>query len=266
MSLYVERLPPDDSTAATDALRPELVLLHGWGMHSGVWSDWTPYLQRHFRLTLIDLPGLGRSAVRQPYRLEALADQIAAVAPANAFWLGWSLGGVFAAAVATRHPVAGVITLACNPCFVGREAWPGMEKIVFEQFQAQVAANPVKALQRFLMLQVQGDPQARRLLKTLKPLLASAASGSDALLPALALLGEDHRPMFAALRCPRLHLFGDIDPLVPAAIAPRMPCPDRSVIVPDCSHLPFLSAPEFVANTLLSFTQSVLDQRGGVDA
>lgn len=265
MSLYVERLSCD-ATREADLPRPELVLLHGWGMHSGIWSNWLPELQRHFNLTLIDLPGLGRSTACEPYRLERLADQMAAAAPANAFWLGWSLGGVFAAAVAKRHPVAGLITMACNPCFVARGDWPGMEQAVFEQFQAQVRANPVKALQRFLMLQVQGDPEARGLLKTLKPLLANVASANADLLPALALLGDDHRPLFSALHCPRLSLFGDIDPLVPVAIAQRVPCPDASVIMPGCSHVPFISAPELVADTLRRFTQSVLDQRGIDDA
>ena len=36
---------------------PDLVLLHGWGMHGGLWSDWADELGEWFRVTVVDLPG-----------------------------------------------------------------------------------------------------------------------------------------------------------------------------------------------------------------
>lgn len=38
---------------------PDLVLLHGWAMHSGIWSGVQDQLARQFRLHLVDLPGMG---------------------------------------------------------------------------------------------------------------------------------------------------------------------------------------------------------------
>ncbi len=41
---------------------PDLVLLHGWALHGGMWGPWIDELSRRARLHLIDLPGHGRSA------------------------------------------------------------------------------------------------------------------------------------------------------------------------------------------------------------
>ena len=40
---------------------PDLVLLHGWALHGGMWGPWIDELARHARLHLVDLPGHGRS-------------------------------------------------------------------------------------------------------------------------------------------------------------------------------------------------------------
>ena len=40
---------------------PDLVLLHGWGMHGGVWDELVPRLAARFRVHVPDLPGHGRS-------------------------------------------------------------------------------------------------------------------------------------------------------------------------------------------------------------
>ncbi|KAB2856246.1 MAG: alpha/beta fold hydrolase, partial [Anaerolineae bacterium] len=40
---------------------PDVVLLHGWGMHSGVWEDVVEALLDHHRVAVFDLPGHGYS-------------------------------------------------------------------------------------------------------------------------------------------------------------------------------------------------------------
>ena len=40
---------------------PDLVLLHGWAMHGGIWGDAGEQLGRRFRLHLVDLLGHGYS-------------------------------------------------------------------------------------------------------------------------------------------------------------------------------------------------------------
>ena len=38
-----------------------LVLIHGWGMHGGIWDNVVPLLAQHFRVHCVDLPGHGYS-------------------------------------------------------------------------------------------------------------------------------------------------------------------------------------------------------------
>ena len=46
---------------STTGQGPDLVLLHGWGISSSIWEPVLPLLKPHFRVTTIDLPGIGKS-------------------------------------------------------------------------------------------------------------------------------------------------------------------------------------------------------------
>ena len=60
----------------------DLVLLHGWGLHSLVWDAVMPALLEQFQVTVIDLPGFGRSPVPGgDYTLDYLVEHVLAVAP-----------------------------------------------------------------------------------------------------------------------------------------------------------------------------------------
>lgn len=72
---------------------PDLVLLHGWAMHSGVWNGVRERLARHFRLFLVDLPGHGFSPACEPGTLERVVEMISDILPPSCMVCGWSLGG-----------------------------------------------------------------------------------------------------------------------------------------------------------------------------
>ena len=54
-----------------------LVMMHGWGMHSGVWQPLVKRLSKDYMLYLVDLPGMGSSRPIEPYHLHAMADEVA---------------------------------------------------------------------------------------------------------------------------------------------------------------------------------------------
>jgi len=238
-----------------------LVLLHGWGMHSGLWQTLLPQLQQDYSVTLIDLPGLGRSAgcQLQPYNLETVVSQLETVVPASALWLGWSLGGVIGMAFAQRFPerVHGLITLASSPCFVERPDWSfGMDETTYSQFEQDLAAHPAKTLQRFNMLQVQGSTTARADLKTLKQILSEVQPTDQALVDSLALLRGDYRQLYRSTRLPVLHLLCQLDILAPANMANALKAlqPEALVeVLADYSHVGFVSAPQALAAKVRAF-------------
>ncbi len=255
MSLYQQRLAQPG--------KPELVLLHGWGMNAEVWLPLLEPLSQHYSLTLFDLPGLGRSAaVAGECSASALATSLLAAAPEQAHWLGWSLGGNIAAAAAVQAPqrVLSLTTVASNPCFVQRPDWPAaMSEDTFTGFQQLLASQPAKTLSRFIMLQTQGGTAAREILRQLKALLNIAEPA--ALADTLALLAQDQRALLAQLRCPLLTLWGEQDSLVPQAAVQAtlaLQPQQQSRVYRGAGHLPFLSDQDAFIADLHAFTEAAV--------
>ncbi|MEH6625860.1 MAG: alpha/beta fold hydrolase [Motiliproteus sp.] len=255
MSLYVEQ--------SGSAKAPPLVLIHGWGMHSGIWLPWLPLLESHFSVIRVDLPGLGRSSGFAPehYELATVAEQVAAaVSPLlqqPAIWLGWSLGGLVAAEISRRHEtrVKGLVTLASNPSFVQTADYcSAMDTNTFTEFQSQLATDWGKTLGRFIMLMAQGDSQPRALIKQAKMTLELYQQLPPSHLPeALALLQQDQRKLFAGLNAPRLHLFAEQDALVPVSAANDPAVSANAEVIGNAGHLVFLTQPQQLLKLLLDF-------------
>lgn len=230
-----------------------LVLLHGWGWHSGVWQPLVETLTEKYQLFIIDLPGFGKSPLLpKHYELETLSQALLEVTPANAAWLGWSLGGMLAWYIAIHHParVSHLVTVATSPKFIAKDAWPGVSLATLETFTTALKKNSQATLNDFLELQLRGSHQKNQLqsqLGTMPPNSLSALMGGLALLENL-----DLRPDLDKLICPSLHLFGSHDALVPPRVANLLP-KGRSEIIRRAGHLPFLSQPDIFLNLLNEF-------------
>ncbi|BBB28814.1 pimeloyl-ACP methyl ester esterase BioH [Neptunomonas japonica] len=250
---------------------PALILLHGWGMSSSIWSTLLPMLTPYFYVTVVDLPGLGRSSSADAFMtLEAMASSIVSELESSSaeplaqptYWLGWSLGGMVALQIASQYPekVHALMTVASNPCFVQKEDWEhGMNPVMYRQFKAAIESSPEKTLSRFAMLQIQGGDAAKPILKQIKAVLA--ASQPTQLLATLALLENDLREPLSKLNCPVLHMYGSEDHLVPnstiTAIQALATAQQQTVSFQGAGHLPFLSSPEAFLQAILVFIESI---------
>ena len=80
---------------------PDLILLHGWGMNSGVFDPLCQALASRYSPLAPALPGYPRS--RWPHEAD-FSRQIEAMAKdlPRAHLLGWSLGGIYALELALR--------------------------------------------------------------------------------------------------------------------------------------------------------------------
>jgi len=226
---------------------PDLVMLHGWGMHSAVWSDWAETLASEFRVHCIDLPGHGNSLTAAEDTLEAWAVEVMQVVPEGAWWLGWSLGGLLAQQAVYMFPGAlrGLVLVAGTPRFVKADDWPhGVDSGVFNQFARQLKDDPERTLIRFLALQVRGAQDGAATLRRLRSRLQQRPlARATALRTGLDMLsGSDLREVTADSKLPMHWLLGERDTLISPAMAADLN--GEVHVVPGAGHAPFLSHPE----------------------
>lgn len=229
---------------------PDLILVHGWGMHAGIWGDLPAQLALHFRVTTLDLPGHGRSRdALARATLTDFTDAVAAVCVRSALWLGWSLGGLIALDAARRYPdkVAKLVLVGATPKFVQGPDWPhAMPADVFTGFARSLERDYRGTLLRFLSLQVGGNDSTRALLKALRAQIFDHGEPQPAGLSAgLSILRlSDLRAELVNITVPALIVHGSHDRLTPPAagefLATQLPHA-RLWRVPGAAHAPFLS-------------------------
>ncbi len=239
-----------------------LVMLHGWGMHGGIWSDIAAQLAQDFEVHSVDLPGHGKSAwTGGDFSLEAIVAALSRRFATPAHVCGWSLGGMIAQhwALCAPQQVGRVVLVASTPCFAARPDWQfGMPQATLEQFAAELEKDFSATLRRFLALQVRGSDHERDLLGVLRERLFSRGEPDlAALRGGLAILREaDLRPSLARIAQPMLAIAGERDKLTPAHALhhlARMAQNARVVEIKGAAHAPFLSHPAVFIEHLKSF-------------
>jgi len=241
---------------------PDLVLLHGWALHGGMWGPWIDELARHSRLHIVDLPGHGRSP--WPPDASSLADLARAVSPIvpkGAAVLGWSLGGMVALELARRRPadIEALVLVATTPCFLAREDWAGgMSPAVLEGFAGGLASDYKRTIANFLALQTWGDERASQALRSLRTSLSTHGEPDPrALAAGLGILrAADLRDALPRITAPTLVIAGEHDRITPATagreLASLLPAA-RFIQVDKAGHAPFLSHPGQVLDLVQSF-------------
>lgn len=240
--------------------RAPLLLIHGWAMHGGIFARLESFLESHFTVHTLDLPGHGRS-VNQNFVLRDVAAEIAAylthLAPATV--VGWSLGGTIAAQLALDFPnlIRVVVPIASSPCFVSKRDWQyAMAPTALKSFADAVAEDWEAVVDRFLALETLGSPNEKAELRWLRAeVYAHGKPDPVALMSGLAMLESiDLRTQLSDLTVPSLWLGGHRDRIVPpqAILAAAELCRGRAELLA-AAHAPFLTHPEQVANLIIEF-------------
>jgi pimeloyl-[acyl-carrier protein] methyl ester esterase len=251
MSLYINALGSG----------PTVVLLHGWGMHGGVWAELARELADGSRVVTPDLPGFGRSrdAWQADAGLPVIVEQLLGALPARATWVGWSLGGLLALAATRRAPdaVDRLVLIGATARFVQGADWScAMAGDTLHQFADELERDYRGTLNRFLSLQV-GSTERDLLRRLRAQVLEHGEPHPDALRAGLAILEQtDLRGELSAIRAPTLVLHGARDRLVPVAagehLARHLPHA-RLVTLETAGHVPFLSHPAPCLSALRNF-------------
>jgi pimeloyl-[acyl-carrier protein] methyl ester esterase len=236
-----------------------LVLLHGWGLHGGIFSALATALAERFRVYVPDLPGFGRSARVQAGTLTEYRNAVTEVVPPDAAWLGWSFGALIALEAASAGQVRKLMLTGATPYFAARDDWPhGISSATLATFANDLQRDWRGTLDRFLALNIGDEPQARRVLRELQAKLYEHGEPDVAALRngMTILAGCDLRASLSGITTPTLIIQGTRDRLThPDAaryIARAMPNATLT-LWPQAAHAPFLSAPEAFATAIAEF-------------
>ncbi len=246
---------------------PDLVMLHGWALHCGVFDEIAAPLAKRFRVHFIDLPGHGHNAhIELPADIDDAAALVLDAAPDDAHWLGWSLGGTVALAAASRAPgrVKKLALVASTPRFVANGSWPhAVAEADLDRMAADLERDFHATVNAFLALQVLGDERAVELLRDLRRMVfAHGEPRATSLANGLRILHDtDLRARAAAVESPLLVVMGGRDRLTPpaagealAALAPHA----RALVMRRAAHMPFISHREEFLREVMNFLEDDL--------
>jgi pimeloyl-[acyl-carrier protein] methyl ester esterase len=236
----------------------DLTLLHGWGMHGGVWEEAAHELGRRFRVHLIDLPGHGRSSRCARFNLAELTGAVSRAAQRSTHVCGWSLGGLVALAWANSAPrqVKTLVLVATTPCFATRRDWRcALAPELLQTFAGDLRRNCATTLSRFAAISAAESSSTlarlkRRLIERGQPSAIALDSGLQVLLE------SDLRPLARRITQRALVLHGDTDRIVPLAagkwLSEHLQWAELEILR-GCGHVPFIARPARLAELIVSF-------------
>lgn len=230
-----------------------LILLSGWGIDARIWQPLTPYWPDDIEVSAPDWPGYasrGAGETLPPDDLAGLGRRMAMELPADAVWVGWSLGGLLACALlAHLPPPRTLVMLGIGARFCGTESVTPEE---LGTFRHAFARNPDATWQHFLRWQLQGEPDPRTAYRRLLDLIGRQPSASRSTLSAglsqLATL--DVARLLAAPPCSVLRMAGLQDPLL--SCASRL---SADVTLNATGHCPMLTRPDLLASRLVDIAR-----------
>lgn len=241
-----------------------VVMLHGWGMHAALMRQLAEALALDCKVYLVDLPGHGLSPDILPFSMPSVLEALREVTPSKAHWVGWSLGGLVATAMAVASPskVLSLSLITASPSFVARVGWPGQKPEVLEQLGKDFKERYEASLKRFIGLQTFGLNESQEFSKKILSLVSMAPRARiHALEGGLSVLRHaDLRSELASLLQPLLVVLGARDRIVPVSVGPFIQGLRGDVtleILGEAAHVPHLTHPELVGAALRGFWSKI---------
>jgi pimeloyl-[acyl-carrier protein] methyl ester esterase len=239
----------------------DLVLIHGWGMHSGIWEPIIDRFSNQYTLHLVDIPGMGKSHVINPYDLDHVTEEISKALPPSFDILGWSLGSLIAIKMSLMYPkkIHRMVLVGGTPCFINQTDWSyGVNVRDFNNFANKLFKNYKSTMINFYILQLMHSKNSKLIIKKLKemeavenpPEIKSLQLGLDIL------LNNDLRNDINKIKHQTLLITGDMDRLTPKSASMWLESnlkESQLKLIKGASHIPFLSHSDEFFNCLDQF-------------
>jgi 2-succinyl-6-hydroxy-2,4-cyclohexadiene-1-carboxylate synthase len=233
----------------------DVVLLHGFTHTGASWDPVVAALGKSYRALAPDIRGHGSASDRRPVTVEAVLDDVAALAPARFTLAGYSMGGRLAlhAALALPDRVERLVLIGASPGIADRAEREARraadnaladeaERSTIEEFAARWARTPVLAGQPLNVAAAVGADRRRNQPAGLARALRGLGTGA---LPSL----WDRLPEIAT---PVALVVGERDQKFRAIASEMAAGLGRAdvVMVPGAGHAVHLEAPDAVARTI----------------
>jgi pimeloyl-[acyl-carrier protein] methyl ester esterase len=239
----------------------DLVLIHGLGMHSGIWEPIIDRFSNQYTLHLVDIPGMGKSDVINPYDLDHVTEEISKALPPSFDILGWSLGSLIAIKMSLMYPkkIHRIVLVGGTPCFINQTDWSyGVDVRDFNNFANKLFKNYKSTMINFYILQLMHSKNSKLIIKKLKemeavenpPEIKSLQLGLDIL------LNNDLRNDINKIKHQTLLITGDMDRLTPKSASMWLDSnlkESQLKLIKGASHIPFLSHSDEFFNCLDQF-------------
>ncbi len=231
----------------TQGFGVDLVLLHGWGFNSELFNSLIDDYKNQYRITIIDLPGHGKSA-NVNGGVNEWCNEIIKILPKNPILLGWSLGGLLAIKIASKITLSKLILVASTPNFIQTDFWEfGIDADNFKQFSSTLQLNLSKGLKHFISLQTKDKSELKALNKSIEQYPATTQALNQGL---EILLNTNLNNQFKKLSVPIEVVLGKYDTLVPIKISHWYHQNNIKTYVLNTGHLPFLHQ-DFALSSIL---------------
>lgn len=244
-------------------MKKHLVMLHGFGCDSRVFSSIAGHLSKDLDVMMVDIPGHGQtkgefgdfsfcahtilhaldSYIGEPYSL-----------------IGWSMGGQIALEMfkqksfhkckdehCAHNPITSLILISTTPRFVEGDDFPvGMNKAVFSKFKKGIKDDTQKTMDGFYDLIFSKSEYASKYVQDLKPLLPSPQTLIDCM---ESFERFDYRKLLPSITVPTLLITGDCDKIVDPKCSMYMSQEIKNStlrVYNGAGHAPFLTNEEAV--------------------
>ena len=245
---------------AGDAAAPPVLLIHGLGWDHGLWNGLVdPLVEAGYRVIAPDLRGMGQSdKPDEAYSIDLyrrdLAGFLDALGLEDVSVVGFSLGGMIAAALACRDRRVARMVLACCTLHSEPQAERATEAMLARAERdgplafAQAQADAIWARAWAAAHQDAVADFIRRRTAMDQPALHRAFRSS---------YGVDLRPACGALRVPALVLAGDTDPFVSLSSARAVAATIPGAVFQhfEAGHMLPLEQPTLFQAAVLAFLQ-----------
>ena len=239
----------------------ELFLVHGWAMHRHCWRPLQDALSARYCFNLVDLPGHGDSigcaaSLREP---QALLGTLLDLAPRDAVWIGWSLGGLLVQLAALKAPecIHRVISIGMGARFTTTATWPAaVAAMRIEETRKGLATDPSQALYDFVGYQTPPQRYQKTTRTQLQRMLQTPLELEELQYGLNVLENGDCREGMSQYPGQVLYISGADDRICPPPCARRSAALCRNgrfETIAGAGHAPLLSHPSELAQLVESF-------------